>query len=142
MRTLRWALLIYVVLLCVSVSLPLGPPRAPWKRHWLADDKPAHLTAFAQDVIVNVTLFLPLGFMGRLVLGSGASAIVLAVAGCALFSLGIETAQHFLMPWRYSTWIDVVSNTTGGWIGTGLAGVILLLDGGVSQDIDLGVGHR
>jgi hypothetical protein len=142
MRRLRWVFILYVVLLCVSVSLPLGPPRAAWKRHWLADVKPAHLTAFAQDVIVNVAIFVPIGFMARLVLGGGTAAAVLTVAGCALFGLGIETAQHFLMPWRYSTWIDVVSNTAGGWIGTGLAGIVLLLDGGRRQDIDLGVGHR
>ena len=141
MRTLRWAFLLYVLFLCIAVALPLGPARAPWKRHLLQDVKPAHLTAFAQDVTVNVALFVPVGFMGRLVLGSGPGAVVLAVAGCALFSLGIETAQHFLLPWRYSTWIDVVSNTAGAGVGTGLAGVVMLLDS-AGVDVDLGIGHR
>ena len=29
--------------------------------------------------------------------------------------------QHFFLPWRYSTWIDIVSNTVGGLAGTGVA---------------------
>ena len=63
-------------------------------------------------------------------------------AGCALFSLGIETAQHVLLPWRFSTWIDVVSNTAGAGVGGGLAGVVMFLDSGAGEDVDLGVGHR
>jgi glycopeptide antibiotics resistance protein len=142
MRTLRWSLLLYLLLLGIVVSFPLGPPRAPWKRHLLTDLKPAHLTAFAQDVVVNVALFTPVGLMGRLLLGAGAAAAVFTVVGSALLSVGIETVQHVYLPWRYSSWIDVVANTAGAGLGTGLAGLVLRFDGRAPRDVDLGVGHR
>jgi hypothetical protein len=126
MRTIRVALLVYLVLLAVAVSFPLGPARAPWKRHFLGDVKPAHLTALAQDVAVNVALFVPVGFLARLLLGARAGALLGTVAGAALLALGIETLQHVLLPWRYSSWVDVVTNTAGGTLGAALASLVLL----------------
>ena len=52
---------------------------------------------------------------------TGPGAYLMVVLGCGLLSFGIESAQHLFLPWRYSTWIDIVSNTTGGLAGTGLA---------------------
>jgi VanZ family protein len=53
--------------------------------------------------------------------GAGAGAYLIVVLACATLSFGIETMQHFFLPWRYSTWIDIVSNTVGGLAGTGVA---------------------
>ena len=50
--------------------------------------------------------------------GAGAGAYLIVVLACATLSFGIETMQHFFLPWRYSTWIDIVSNTVGGLAGT------------------------
>jgi glycopeptide antibiotics resistance protein len=137
MRTIRIACLLYLLVLVIAVSYPLGPPRAPWKRHLLTDSKPAHLVALAQDVGANVALFAPVGFLGRLLLGAGGGAFLIVIAAGAALSLGIETAQHFVLTWRYSTWIDVVSNTAGTALGAGPAGVLALMR---RRSLEYGVG--
>ena len=68
------------------------------------------------DVVSNVALFLPLGFLGRgLTDGSRRSGrrVVWIAAVCSLL---IETAQLFLRG-RYAGPVDVVSNTMGAWVG-------------------------
>ena len=63
------------------------------------------------DIVANIALFLPLGFLGRgLVSGSGRGGRVVWVAAAS--SLLIETAQIFIRP-RYVSPIDVVSNSAG-----------------------------
>jgi len=67
------------------------------------------------DLLLNVVLFVPLGFLadrlarGRL--GPGRIAVV-----GALISVGLEATQLFL-PARYSTALDVVANGTGALVG-------------------------
>lgn len=67
------------------------------------------------DLLLNVVLFVPLGFLadrlarGRL--GPGRIAVV-----GALVSVGLEATQLFL-PGRYSTALDVVANGTGALVG-------------------------
>jgi VanZ family protein len=68
------------------------------------------------DVVANIALFLPLGFLGRgLTDGSSRSGrrIVWIAAVCSLL---IETAQLFLRG-RYAGPIDVASNAAGAWLG-------------------------
>ena len=124
MKNCRWVLALYLSVLAVAVSYPMGPARAPWKLHYLNDVKPNHVEvdALVQDVAQNIVMFLPAGYLGILTVGrTGAGAYTMVVVACALLSFGIETAQHFFLPWRYSTWIDIVSNTLGGLAGTGVA---------------------
>jgi len=63
------------------------------------------------DILMNVALFVPLGFLLERSLGVTRTALL-----GVLVSLGIETAQLFL-PGRWSTLSDVVANGLGGWIG-------------------------
>jgi len=125
----RWVLALYLGVLLVAVSYPIGPARPAWKRHYLNDVKPTHVEvdALVQDVAQNIVMFLPAGYLGLLALeGTGPGAYVLVVVACAVLSFGIETVQHFFLPWRYSTWIDIVSNTLGGLAGTGVARLMAL----------------
>jgi VanZ family protein len=123
-KHLRWVLVLYLSVLAVAVSIPMGPARSVHKRHFLNDVKPNHVEvdALVQDVAQNIVLFLPAGYLGILLVGqTGPGAYVLVGLACALLSFGIESAQHFVLPWRYSTWMDIVSNTVGGLAGTGVA---------------------
>jgi VanZ family protein len=125
----RWVLAVYLCVLAVAVSYPLGPARPPWKLHYLNDVKPSHVEvdALVQDIAQNIVMFLPAGYFGILTVGrTGVAAYTLVALTCALLSFGIETAQHFLLPWRYSTWIDIVSNTLGGLAGIGVARLMML----------------
>ena len=122
MRNLRIVLALYLLVLMIAVTYPLGPSRDPRKLRYLNDIKPTHVDALVQDVAQNIVLFLPAGYLGLLVAGrTGPGTYLIVVAACALLSFGIETVQHFFLPWRYSTWIDIVSNTTGGLAGVGIA---------------------
>ncbi len=117
MKSLRWVLALYLFVLMVAVTYPMGPSRDARKRHYLNDIKPGHVDALVQDVAQNIVMFLPAGYLGILVVGrasAGAGAYLIVVLTCATLSFGIETMQHFFLPWRYSTWIDIVSNTVGG----------------------------
>jgi VanZ family protein len=123
-KNLRWVLALYLGVLAIAVSYPMGPARPPWKLHYLNDVKPSHVEvdALVQDIAQDIVLFLPAGYLGILTVGrTGAGATTLVVLACALLSFGIETVQHFFLPWRYSTWIDIMSNTLGGLAGTGVA---------------------
>jgi VanZ family protein len=121
-KSLRWILALYLLVLVVAVSYPIGPSRHVSKRHYLNDKKPTHVDALVQDVAQNIVMFLPAGYLGIHMVGrTGAGAYVMVVLACGLLSFGIESVQHFFLPWRYSTWIDIVSNTTGGLAGTGVA---------------------
>jgi len=121
-KSLRWILALYLLVLLVAVSYPIGPSRHVSKRHYLNDKKPTHVDALVQDVAQNIVIFLPAGYLGIHMVGrTGAGAYVTLVLACGLLSFGIESVQHFFLPWRYSTWIDIVSNTLGGLAGTGVA---------------------
>lgn len=122
MNRVRWILALYLLVLLIAVSYPSGPTRNPRHQRFLNDVRPRNVDALVQDVARNIALFLPAGYLGLLIVGhTGAGACALVTLACALLSLGVETVQYFFLPWRYSTWIDVVSNTAGGLAGTGIA---------------------
>ncbi|HET9134079.1 MAG TPA: VanZ family protein [Gemmatimonadales bacterium] len=74
------------------------------------------------DAILNVVLFVPLGFVGaRAVDRRGVRWVV--VVGLLVFSATLETLQ-LLLPGRYSTWSDIVANTTGALVGVALARLV------------------
>jgi VanZ family protein len=118
----RWALGLYLLVLLVVVSYPIGPPRVG-KLRLLTDAKPRRTEALLRDVAINVALFVPVGLFGAWAGGASGTTIVLVVAAGVGLSLAIETVQHFWLPWRYSSSIDVVNNTVGAALGAATAGV-------------------
>ena len=74
-----------------------------------------HVRFVPSDILANIALFLPLGFLGRGLAGSAARGgrLVLLAAVCSLL---IETAQIFIRS-RYMSSVDVLSNTCGAWLG-------------------------
>lgn len=64
------------------------------------------------DIIENLILFLPVGFLYRLTGGSHRGAVILGV----FLSGSVETAQLFI-PVRTAAPIDLVCNTLGAWAG-------------------------
>ena len=67
------------------------------------------------DIVANIALFVPLGFLGRGLVSASARGgrVVWVAAACSLL---IETAQIFIRR-RYVSPIDVVSNSCGAWLG-------------------------
>ena len=74
-----------------------------------------HVRFVPSDILANIALFLPLGFLGRGLAGSSARGghVVLLAAVCSLL---LETAQVFIRG-RYVSPIDMLSNTCGAWLG-------------------------
>ena len=70
------------------------------------------------DALLNVALFVPLGFGVALAAGRGA-----AIGSALLLSLTVEALQ-VLTPGRFPTLGDVVFNTAGGAIGAVLVGAV------------------
>ena len=78
------------------------------------------LTWDETEVLANVALFVPLGFL----LAVGIGRVWPAVSLCLLASAAIEYAQLRLLPSRVPTLDDVVHNATGGLVGALLAGLV------------------
>ena len=66
------------------------------------------------DVILNVALFLPIGFLRRGLGQAGRRVGWRAVAAACALSTLVEFIQVFL-PGRYPSPVDVVTNTAGAW---------------------------
>ncbi|MCK9260518.1 MAG: VanZ family protein [Azoarcus sp.] len=84
---------------------------APWPKYFQIE-----------DLVFNVLGYIPLGFIVAATLPSNWPAlriIVVTTLGASLFSLGLETVQHYL-PSRISSNIDLGANSVGGLIGAAL----------------------
>jgi VanZ family protein len=121
-------LLGYMVL--VTAVITLAPFRfarpAVFTLSWLAD--PA-------DVVANVLLFLPLGFLFR-ISAPHAGHVRTVVAAC-LVSMTFEAAQLFL-PGRFASPVDVMSNSLGAGLGSLVhAWIAACLDGRLVRGLAL-----
>ena len=80
--------------------------------------------SYLKNVLINVTGFVPLGFMVTLYFAAvrrmSRAAIAAVLVGAAV-SFTIEYFQSFL-PTRYSGWTDIITNTVGTAIGVALYG--------------------
>lgn len=72
----------------------------------------------------NIVMFMPLGFfLGLFLKGKKVGA---ALAAVSMTSAIIESIQFF-MPTRGTQFEDILANSVGGWIGIGLAWVLIQL---------------
>lgn len=127
MHRLTALALVAAYLLLVAHLTLTDPSRGQWA-FGLADRiatraSGGSLTWSETEVLANVALFVPLGFLLTLAANSAA----LASAACAALSAGIEYAQLTLLPSRVPTLDDVVHNTLGGLAGALVAALCLAL---------------
>ena len=103
------ALLAYMI--GVTLIVTLLPFHFAWPERWhvsVGDDP--------YDAILNVLLFVPLGFLYRMVTPRGWGAMLLVILNAALISVAIEGMQLFDAT-RESTLLDVVANIFGAVVG-------------------------
>jgi len=99
-------------MLGVTLIITLLPFQFDWPTRWRI-----MLSGGTVDVVANVLLFLPLGFLFRLARRPPVAHSALTVLWIgALASLAIESAQLFERE-RFSSVIDVATNAAGAWIG-------------------------
>jgi VanZ family protein len=123
LRLRNLILVVYAVMVALGSLYPFagwhgtsGPPAA-----FLFDSLPRYITR--NDIITNLLLYLPLGYLLMLVLTRPArrgSAILLAWATGSLLSLGMETLQAHMVS-RIASNLDVYLNSLGTLTGALLA---------------------
>jgi VanZ like protein len=113
---------LYLALLLPWLVMDLG--WRPHPRSFLLEFRLASSRRLVSDAIFNVAMFVPFGWLlGRGIEDIGASArarIVVVAATSVMLSLTVETVQFFLVS-RYSSAIDVLSNTAGAVLGAVVA---------------------
>ena len=108
--TLSAALLIYLVFVVFIITLIPFNFRLPHRIQiaWIAN---------LPDIITNILLFIPIGFLFRLSRRNHKDPfLLLTLAFGVLLSVIIETAQIFV-PARYTQPMDLVTNGSGAWLG-------------------------
>lgn len=96
------------------------------------------LTWSETEVLANVALFVPFGFL----LAIGLGRVWPAVTLCLMTSAAIEWVQYAALPSRVPTLDDVVHNTVGGLVGALAAGVLLLATSAPTHGATPGVSAR
>jgi glycopeptide antibiotics resistance protein len=108
----------YMLVVVVILIVPAAAPHA--RSGYLTEYQLPIGRRFIGDVIVNIAMFVPIGWgLHRVArhLGAPTRPLALAVAlVAAAFSVLMETAQ-FWLPARYSSIVDVVANTLGATLG-------------------------
>ena len=96
---------------------------------WLADPG---------DVVANVLLFVPLGFLFRVTAPPSSRKSHWSTVGAALLaSVALESLQLYL-PGRFPSPVDVLANTLGAWLGSQLhARIAAHLDGRLVRGLAL-----
>jgi glycopeptide antibiotics resistance protein len=121
---LSYTLLIYMCIIVILITLIPFSFRLPaaFRISWSAN---------VTDVVTNIILFLPIGFLFKLSRrGSKDRLCVKALGMGILLSSAIEFTQLFI-PGRYTSGIDVLTNGLGAWLG---AAAFELLREGSRQD--------
>lgn len=121
---LRWALTGYSVVLILVLGWPT--PTAPvvgtlgWANDLVrAAGAASWLDPQTMEFTANIALFVPFGLLLALVLRQGQWWV--AMLGGFGVSMFAEVTQGLFLPGRSGTVSDVVANTTGTIIGTGIA---------------------
>lgn len=108
--TLNYALLLYMCIIVLLITLIPFEFRIPdqYKITWSTN---------FPDLITNIFLFIPIGFLLKLTRGQNRDKLCLGplIFGLIL-STGIEFTQAYI-PGRYTQVIDVVTNGLGAWFG-------------------------
>lgn len=106
----------------VVAKLTLQPAAAEERAFGLLDRVMSHLSSGRLDwteteLLANIALFIPAGFLLAVVLGRVWASVLL----CLTASICIELAQYRYLPTRVPTMDDVQRNTIGGAIGAVVA---------------------
>ncbi|MBK6488866.1 MAG: VanZ family protein [Gemmatimonadetes bacterium] len=108
----RLGLALLAYMLGVTLIITLLPFQFDWPTRWRV-----MFTGGPVDIVANVLLFLPLGFLFRLARREGERHAALTVLWIgALVSMAIESAQLFERE-RYASVLDVATNGLGAWLG-------------------------
>ena len=121
-RTASLLMALYLATVAWIVFWPSADP-ATASVSWMTDlllsaGAPAWVSAAVVEFLANVALFLPLSFLGSLLIRGWSWQRWLVVGFCA--SAVIELGQLVLLPDRSARVVDLVANTLGALLGATL----------------------
>lgn len=96
-----------------------GPDPVTKAAAWMRDHGFPDLSFSQAELLANMCVFIPIGFVAFFVLPPRRRAWAIAVG--PTISLTIEIVQYLFFPTRTATLTDVVANTLGSLAGVGLA---------------------
>ena len=70
----------------------------------------------------NILMFVPIGFLTTLLLPSRFAWTAIIIS--PLLSAALEAAQLVFLPARYASLLDIIANSTGGFVGAALAALL------------------
>lgn len=123
---IRWSAGVLLALYTVVIAkLTLQPASAEQHTFTLLDRTMTRVSGGRLDwsqteMLANIALFIPAGFLLAVVLRR----VWAGIALCLLASICIELAQYKYLPTRVPTMDDVQRNTIGGAIGACVAGLL------------------
>lgn len=124
-RIRRAAATLMVAYLAVVAWVVFWPSAGPATSSvvWMADvlgsiGAPAWMSGAIVEFLANIALFVPLSFLGSLLIVSWSRPRWLLIGFCA--SAVIELGQLAVLPDRSATIVDVVANTLGALLGAAL----------------------
>jgi len=115
---------LYLLLLLYCTFVPFGRldthPAEAAPVAWLTLSNVTFHSEGLRDILPNILLYVPLG-TGLYLTARRRSwprilALIAAASLSALISIAAEWSQQFAPP-RVASWVDVASNTVGGWVG-------------------------
>jgi hypothetical protein len=110
---------LYVGLLLPLLLTPI-PRLHAHPRAYLREFRGVPARVLARDLVLNVAVFVPLGWLLSQAVCrapiAGLRAVGVATGVAALLSLSVETLQYFIST-RYSSILDVAANTAGAGLG-------------------------
>ena len=98
-------------------------PHPVWDHvQWIPFTVVTSLRRLALDIVINVGMYMPFGYLGVSILSSQSrlTRIVFVTIMALILSMGIEVYQFF-NPYRYPTVTDIIMNVSGAIVGAGTA---------------------
>jgi glycopeptide antibiotics resistance protein len=132
MRSYSWRVKLLISSVLFVAICTLFPFQFMWDGSLMALLDRVQFRPERKDIVMNILLFLPVGFSLNRLLGSlgWVRSIIFALLICGAVSTSVETLQMFL-PSRNPNVVDIMSNSLGGIVGYGLGQ--LMGDRGVNQ---------
>lgn len=124
LNSLRWALLVgYMCLIVYGTLYPFAQWRVPDDFPWMFHAALRHGIS-RTDILANVLLYVPLGFLAAV--GRRWRALPWVLVAALVLSVCLEYMQGFL-PDRVTSWLDVLTNVSGAGIGVAVAALAVKL---------------
>ena len=124
--SLALALCLLALMLVTLTPSPVDQPFAQLLERVIAELHERGLPQFIGynkiEFAANIVMFIPIGFLTTLLLPSRFAWAAILIS--PLLSASLEGAQLVFLPARYASLLDIIANSTGGFLGAAIAALL------------------